>query len=180
MSSLLFELVYALYFVFPAYVANALPVLLGGGHAIDGGKVWSDGRPVFGSHKTIRGFLAGVIGGTLVSVAEMAVLQAVKVPSDFILPFQPTILLGFVVSIGALIGDLVHSFVKRRLGIGEGLPFPVADQLDFVLGAILFSLPLIASSSPWLMILIILIITLPIHLLTNLLAYLLGLKKRPW
>lgn len=180
MSSLLFEVVYALYFIFPAYVANALPVLFGGGRAIDGGKTWSDGKPVFGSHKTVRGFLAGVIGGTLVGVAEMAVLRSAAVPTDFVLPFQSTIWLGFGVSLGALVGDLIHSFVKRRLGIAEGSPFPVADQLDFVLGAILFSFPLLVSPLPWLMILIVLVITLPIHLLTNFFAYLLGLKKKPW
>lgn len=177
MSSWIYEVAYALIFIFPAYAANAIPVVFGGGPPIDGGRKMPDGKPVFGSHKTIRGFAAGIIAGTLTSVAESAVLQF-DAPPGFVLPFQFTVWLGFVISFGALMGDLVHSFVKRRIGVAEGAPHPVADQLDFVLGAVLFSF--LVSAPPVVTILIILVITLPIHLLTNFLAYVVGVKKNPW
>jgi CDP-2,3-bis-(O-geranylgeranyl)-sn-glycerol synthase len=177
MSSWVYEVVYALFFIFPAYVANAIPVILGGGRPIDGGRKMPDGRSIFGSHKTVRGFVAGIIAGTLTGVAQSGLLR-LGLPTDFVLPFDFTVWLAFVVSLGALVGDLVHSFVKRRGGLADGAPLPVADQLDFVVGAVLFSF--FVSPPPWITIAIILVITLPIHLLTNILAHALGAKKTPW
>jgi len=179
MTNWIYEIVYALFFIFPAYAANALPVVFGGGLPIDLGRKMPDGKPVFGSHKTVRGFAAGVIGGTLTSLAQLWVLQVVA-PVDFVLPFQFSALLGFVVSIGALTGDLLHSFVKRRISVAEGAPLPIADQLDFVVGAVLLYSVVLLSPPPLLTIAIIFVITLPIHLLTNVLAYLAGVKKTPW
>lgn len=43
-----------------------------------------------------------------------------------------------MLSLGALIGDLTESFIKRRIGFPPGASLPVADQLDFVAGALLF------------------------------------------
>ena len=55
------DVVHALLFIFPAYCANAAPVIFGGGFPIDGGKTFLDGKPIFGSHKTFRGFLSGLV-----------------------------------------------------------------------------------------------------------------------
>jgi CDP-2,3-bis-(O-geranylgeranyl)-sn-glycerol synthase len=177
MASWTYEIAYALFFIFPAYVANAVPVILGGGQPIDLGRKMPDGKPVFGSHKTIRGFATGIIAGTLTGAGQNAVLRFIA-PSDFALPFQFTLWLAFVISLGALIGDLAHSFVKRRIGISDGAPLPIADQLDFVVGAILFSF--FVSPPPLITIFIIFIITFPVHLLTNIFAYLVGAKRTPW
>lgn len=155
----------AIKFVFPAYCANAAPVVFGGGVPLDLDKSFLDGKPVFGRNKTIRGFFSGLAVGTLVGFAESVL-------------FQYGVLLGFVTSLGALLGDLAESFFKRRLGIPSGATLPVADQLDFVLGALLFSL--IVSPPPPLVALTVLIITPPLHLLTNYIAYVLGLKRTPW
>jgi len=177
MTPWIYEVAYALFFILPAYVANAIPVILGGGPALDAGKKLPDGKPIFGSHKTVRGFAAGVIAGTLTGIVQDAALQYGAL-SDFVPPFQFSVWLGFLISLGALIGDLVHSFVKRRIGVAEGSPLPAADQLDFVVGAVLFSF--VVSPPPLLTIFIILVITLPVHLLTNFLAYVVGVKKTPW
>ena len=179
MTNWIYEVVYALFFIFPAYAANAIPVVLGGGLPVDLGRKWFDGKPIFGSHKTVRGFAAGVIAGTLTSLAQERVLWSVA-PSDFVLPFQFSVLVGFIVSFGALLGDLAHSFVKRRINIVEGAPLPVADQLDFVMGAVLLSFLAPPPHLPVLTIAIILVITLPTHLLTNAIAYVAGAKKTPW
>jgi CDP-2,3-bis-(O-geranylgeranyl)-sn-glycerol synthase len=45
----------ALLFIGPSYVANAAPLLFGGGRPLDGGRNFVDGNPIFGSHKTVRG-----------------------------------------------------------------------------------------------------------------------------
>jgi len=178
MPPLINEVAYALWFILPAYIANAFPVIFGGGLTIDRGKKLRDGKPIFGSHKTVRGFVAGLIAGTLTSLVQAALLQS-DMLSDFVLPFQFTILTGSMIALGALVGDLVHSFIKRRISLAEGSPLPVADQLDFVVGAIFFSV-LVSAPPPLLTVVLILIITPPIHLLTNYLAYLLGAKKTPW
>ena len=164
-NPLIDTLIAALVFILPAYCANAIPVLLGGGRPMDGGKVFSDGRPIFGSHKTVRGFVSGLIVGTLVGFGLSLV-------TDY------SVLLGFAVSLGALLGDLFEAFAKRRLRYAPGASLPVADQLDFVLGALLFSY--LVSPPSWQVTLVVLVITPPIHLLTNFVAYHLGVKKEPW
>jgi CDP-2,3-bis-(O-geranylgeranyl)-sn-glycerol synthase len=156
----------SLIYIFPAYSANAVPVIFGGGQPLDFGKNFKDSRPIFGSHKTFRGFFAGLLIGTLVGVGESFVFNN----------YNP--LLGFTLSLGAVAGDLLGAFVKRRLGFAPGAFLPIIDQVDFVLCALLLSLP-IAPPTP-IMALTIIVVTIPIHLLTNLLAYLMRVKKKPW
>ena len=165
------DVAYALYFIFPAYCANAAPVIFGGGPPIDSGKSFLDGRPVLGPRKTFRGFIVGLSIGTLVGF-----LQGFLPPLNGFLPKYP--LIGFMLSLGALVGDLTESFVKRRLGFPPGASFPVADQLDFIAGALLFSL--LVSPPPLHIALITVVITPPIHLLMNFLAYVVKLKKEWW
>jgi len=59
----------ALIFIFPAYCTNAAPVIFGGGGPIDCGKSFIDGKPLFGSHKTVRGFISGLASGILATIA---------------------------------------------------------------------------------------------------------------
>lgn len=158
----------ALKFIFPAYCANAIPVITGGGCPIDFGKRFFDGKPIFGTNKTFRGFFCGLSVGTAVGLVE----------SVF---FSYPILFGLLLSLGALFGDLAGAFLKRRIGLAPGDLFPVVDQVDFILGAILLSLPISFQIELSLeLVVTTLIITPPIHLLTNFAAYKLGLKSNPW
>jgi CDP-2,3-bis-(O-geranylgeranyl)-sn-glycerol synthase len=152
-------------FILPAYCANALPVLVGGGLPLDFGKNFIDGKPILGKNKTFRGFFFGLAIGTAVGSLETVL-------------FRYPILFGLLLSLGALLGDLFAAFVKRRLGIAPGGLLPVVDQVDFIIGAILFALPLGIVS--WELAVAVLIITPPIHVLTNFAAYKLGLKNNPW
>lgn len=158
----------AIWFILPAYVANATPVILGGGAPIDGGHKFIDGRPIFGPGKTIRGFAAGLTAGTV-----FGVLQGMAVGQIYI-----HAVIGFLLAVGALIGDLLGSFFKRRLNIQQGASAPVLDQLGFVVIAMVFASSVALPS--WEVVLTILIITPPIHLATNFLGYKLGLKSRPY
>ncbi len=164
----------ALWFIFPAYCANAAPVIFGGGKPMDFGKKFFDGKPFLGSHKTFRGFLVGIIVGTLVGMAQTIIYENILL--DYNSQFQYSILLGFMLSIGALTGDLIESFIKRRISRSPGSSLPVADQIDFILGAFLFSIPVLPPSL--ISALIILLVTIPIHLLTNLGAALLNMKNK--
>jgi CDP-2,3-bis-(O-geranylgeranyl)-sn-glycerol synthase len=174
MTVTIIDVGYALWFIFPAYCANAVPVIFGGGRSVDFGKNFLDAKPILGSHKTLRGFFSGLLVGTLVGFLQTLLFQYVL--SRYYAQFQYDVLLGFVISLGALVGDLIESFIKRRLDLPPGSSLPIGDQLDFVGGALLFSL--VVSPPSLLTILLILVITLPIHFLTNLLAELLGIKRK--
>jgi CDP-2,3-bis-(O-geranylgeranyl)-sn-glycerol synthase len=132
---------------------------------MDFGKNFFDGKRVFGNNKTYRGFFFGLAVGIAVGLVECFL-------------FGYPILFSVLSPLGALLGDLTAAFLKRRLGIAPGGLFPVVDQVDFVVGALLFSLPLAIVS--WELAVAVLIITPPIHLVTNFVAYKLGLKKNPW
>ena len=158
-------IVEAFKFIFPAYCANAAPVLAGGGLPMDFGKNFVDGRRVFGQNKTFRGFFFGLIIGVFVGLVEYAV-------------FGYPLLFSFLSPLGALFGDLTGAFLKRRLNIAPGGLLPIVDQVDFVVGAVLFSLPLGIVS--WELAITVMLVTPPIHLLTNFVAYKLKLKSNPW
>lgn len=166
MSATMHLIIEALKFIFPAYCANAVPVLVGGGLPIDLGKKFLDGKPLFGKNKTFKGFFSGLIIGTTVGLIE----------SVFFPEYHA--LFGFLISLGALIGDLAGAFIKRRIGIAPGGPLPIIDQIDFIIGAIVLVSPLKVLYLE--LTLTVVMITIPIHVLTNFAAYKMGLKKNPW
>lgn len=154
------KIIEAMLYILPAYIANATPTLTKGNKPLDFNHKFVDGRPIFGKNKTIEGALIGMIAGALTSIALG----------------KP--LIGFSLTIGALLGDLLGAFIKRRLGKPPGSPTPILDQLDFLLGALLLSCPFFR---PALEIVIILIMITPIlHVTTNMLAYVLRIKNKPW
>ena len=150
-----------IYIFLPAYLANATPVLLGGGGPLDGGRTWRDGEPILGDHKTVRGTLSGIAAGILTGLLQGAPLR------------------GVLLAVGAIGGDLIVSFIKRRLKIKPGALLPLADQMDFIVLAVIL-LSLFQPLPTWDRIIAILVATLPIHYLTNVLAWLLKLKSNPW
>jgi CDP-2,3-bis-(O-geranylgeranyl)-sn-glycerol synthase len=156
----------ALKFIFPAYCANGTPVLAGGGAKMDFGKNFVDGKRIFGNNKTFRGFFFGWAIGMLVGSIEYVVFPGFPVLFIVLTP------------LGALLGDLAGAFLKRRLGIAPGGLLPIVDQIDFVVGALLFALPLMIVY--WQLAVTVLLITPPIHLFTNFVAYKAKLKKNPW
>ena len=146
-------------------MANAAPLLLGGGAPLDGGKNFLDGERIFGAHKTVRGLAAGIIAGSLIGLAES--------PVDSRLLFG-----GFVIALGTVLGDLLGAFFKRRIRIKPGSPLPIVDQLDFVFGGLILGQLVFPLS--WWSVLIVVLVTPPIHLGTNYGAYLLGIKRTRW
>jgi predicted MPP superfamily phosphohydrolase len=79
---------------------------------LDGNRLWSDGRPLFGPHKTIRGILASVLG-SLVFASLLGL---------------PWFMVGGAALL-AMAGDLWSSFIKRRFNYQSGDTVPVLDQL---------------------------------------------------
>ena len=150
----------AVYLFLPAYFANASPVVLGGGEPLDGGRKWLDGKPFLGSHKTVKGTFFGFVVGAVVGF------------------LQGNPLGGVLQSVGAITGDIVASFFKRRWNLRPGESMPLVDQLDFITFAILMSYPVQRTSLEG--VLLILVLTVPIHYVVNYVAWLLRLKENPW
>lgn len=162
-----------LWLLVPAYIANATPVVFSGERRLDGGRELY-GRPLLGAGKTVFGTLSGLLSGVIATFILLW-LQA-----SFTLPeFLPAISLwlGGLLTVGAVSGDVLASFVKRRLGLERGEPLPLVDQLDFYFGAILLSSLIFFDFKIFIMGLI---VTPPVHKLFNLLAFKVSLKDVSW
>ncbi len=123
-------------------VANGAPVLAAylPGHwlrgPLDRGRTWHDGRRLLGHSDTVRGVIASLL---LTTVAALLLHQPASI--------------GLMIAFFAMLGDAVSSFVKRRLGLGNGARAFGLDQVPESL------LPLLAVKShyalTWLDILIV-------------------------
>lgn len=162
----------------PAMVANAMPLItrryvFRNPHPIDFGKAFIDGRRVFGDNKSLEGFMSGVAAGSLIGLAYSYYFRT-----------HSWLLYGFISGFGAMCGDLLNSFVKRRLGLAPGRPFIPLDQISFLLMAFvaikvskvdvmvgheLDGVDFIAG----------LVLAGLLHPLTNYIAYLVGVKETP-
>ncbi|MBI4360545.1 CDP-2,3-bis-(O-geranylgeranyl)-sn-glycerol synthase [Candidatus Micrarchaeota archaeon] len=168
-----------LVFIFPAYVANAVPVLFAGKTPIDLGESLDDGHRFFGKGKTVRGFLAGVVAGTA-SGAAIAYAQPGFLPA---LSLWEKTALAFLLGVGAMLGDLAGSFVKRRLRVPSGGKIRFLDQMPFLLVALLLSVlafPELATEIGLTGLGFLVVVTLVLHRTVNWVAHAAGLKKVPW
>jgi len=175
----------------PMFIANATATFpRGRGPPMDLGRNWrGDGRRVLGPSKTWSGFLFGSV-----FALPFALLQAYLIdiaPSDLRLvpSFGPTLWAALPVALlltfGAMTGDALGSFLKRRLDRPSGSRTLFLDQLPFVavpIGIGLVAFP--ATFGPvfgslegiaWL-----LVYTLGFHAAFNWIGYWAGLKKVPW
>ena len=169
-----------LYFILPAYFSNGGALAFGGGTPVDFGKSDSKGNRWIGDGVTWRGLIAGTLIGTLTGAVQgyfgPAIMAEIGqyIMTPIITDIHSGILIGFLLGFGALLGDAIGSFLKRRLGIGRGQRAPILDQLDFIIVALILVSPVVKMSLPF--VIVVLIVTLIIHSLANIIAYLLGIK----
>ena len=180
---LLIAVLGAVYFMLPAYVANLSGLAFGGGTPVDGGRECKDGRRLIGNGVTWKGLQNGTIIGTLVGAVlgiigtfygDLSVLTGGIIDLHVYGSLIGGLILGFLMAFGALLGDAVGSFLKRRMGLERGAPAPFMDQLDFVVGALVLSLLVVRIS--WSFFIIIALLSLVLHLGSNTFAYLIGIK----
>lgn len=171
-----------IWLLLPAYTPNNFAVVFGGGTPLDFGKNFIDGKRILGDGKTIRGFVAGVFGGILVAHLQLLIERAFGFQIYSKLQYHQFLQLVSLLAFGAMAGDSLGSFIKRRFGVERGRCFPILDQLTFLLIAYAF-----ASLSPAFgylftpeIILIGIVITPLLHLAVNVVAYVLKLKEVPW
>ena len=164
----------SLYFFLPAYLANITPTLVK--------KIPFLAQPLWekklGSHKTWRGLVLGTVVGGIIFI-----LQQLAYGSGFTslaiidyADFSP--LLGFLLGLGALVGDTVKSYYKRKAHVAPGQPWIPWDQSDFVVGGLLGSFVLYVPPAD--VALVLLVFSPFLHIVTNHLAYWLGIRKEKW
>ncbi len=181
-----------LWLLFPAMTSNSWAVIFGGGTPMDFGRSWR-GKRIFGDGKTWRGFFFGVVFGTLVGLAEIALMDAGLIrysPSHwgFGSTYLDALPLLVVLCAGALLGDTSKSFIKRRLGMERGHKVPVLDWYDFLVGALIlafifyfsWTLDNLFLNYNWIGMLFLLILIPPMHRLFNIIGYKMGKKNVPW
>lgn len=148
-------------------VANGAPVLakkLLGAHlarSIDGGACHADGRPWLGPSKTFRGLIASIIGTT--AVAPLIGISWT---------------LGLLAAFMAMAGDLMASFVKRRLGYMSSERAPGLDQVPESLLPALALAPFLPLSLLDIAA-VVLVFSVTIPVLSRLLFHL-GIRDRPY
>jgi CDP-2,3-bis-(O-geranylgeranyl)-sn-glycerol synthase len=170
-----------LWLFLPALLANLTPPLVKKidflGYPVDFGAKFR-GQRVFGDHKTFRGLFFGIIVAMAVAYIQMRLYAypAFQWLSIMDYPYYNVLLLGFLLGFGALFGDMVKSFFKRQVGIKPGKSFVPFDQLDFLIGAVVFLLFVYIPS--WKIVTVLLVVGFLLHVVTNLIGYLIGVNKQ--
>lgn len=157
------------YLMLPAYAANMTPPFArfwrGWNHPIS--ERW------LGSHKTVVGAIAGVATGVLCAFLESRIHWRGALVS-----YERWPIIGIGLGAGAMGGDIAKSFVKRRIGIAAGERWIPADQLDFAVGAlVVIARPARLGLTD---VAIVLVVTWIGDVVVNRVAYMLGIRERPW
>jgi len=176
---LLLLLFSAIWYILPAYIANAVPCILGGGRPVDFGKNFFDGYRLIGNGVTYRGTFFGILFGIITGILQHFIVILYMGPkSVFNYGLTGYIILSFLLATGALFGDMLGSFIKRRFKLNQGQSAPLLDQITFIVFALLFAYPFYPL--PINTIILLLVISPLIHLSSNIVAYKLHLKKVWW
>jgi CDP-2,3-bis-(O-geranylgeranyl)-sn-glycerol synthase len=156
-----------LYLLLLTTVANGAPAIVRNFFGrrfvfpLDGGLRLKDGQPLFGSSKTLRGLAASV-------VATAALAALLGFPWD----------LGALISVCAMVGDAISSFIKRRLRMPPKGHAPVLDQVPESLLPLLAVQPALDLS--WLSIGVVVSAFVAVHLILSPLLFRLHIRDRPY
>lgn len=159
--------------IVPMYFANSSAVFFHGSSPLDFNLKWKDGNRLLGGGKTVRGTIFGILMGWVAGI-----IFWILAPEQTKLVSGNYIVYAFLLSFGAITGDVIKSFFKRRAGVESGKPLLVVDQLDFIAGGIL--LGMIEFTPTLEEFIIICIMTLILHRWFNYIAFKANLKKVPW
>ncbi|MCB1829723.1 MAG: CDP-archaeol synthase [Chromatiaceae bacterium] len=149
------------------FIANGSPILarrfLGErfGRALDGGRVLADGRPLLGASKTLR----GIVSALLVTMLAAPLLGV-------------SWIVGLLLAVFAMLGDLSSSFLKRRLGLQPSSMALGLDQIPESLLPLMVCRPLLELS--WAQVLWLTLAFFVLELILSQLLYRLGIRKHPY
>jgi len=160
------------------------------------------GVRIFGDHKSWRGLISGIIAGLIIVGFQTWLFNQTM---DFSTPCNPIcididvskipsfqflrdiswvdyskvnwVFFGILAGAGPLLGDAIKSFFKRRMNLKPGATWFPFDQIDYIVGGIVFLLPIIQLE--WWKYLVVAIVYFALHLISAAIGYLLKLKDSP-
>ena len=169
------------YFMLPAYFANMAPVMAKKirlfAFPIDFSRTINN-KPVFGKNKTFRGFVFGTIFAIIIAYLQFSLYNIDFFRNISFFSYQNWLLFGILMGFGALAGDLIKSFFKRRLGIKPGENFIPFDQTDFVVGALVLIMPIFSLTLK--IFIVSLLLSFILHIIINHLAFYLKIRNEKW
>jgi CDP-2,3-bis-(O-geranylgeranyl)-sn-glycerol synthase len=170
----------AMWFIAPAGFATMVPVLVRPifgflAYPVDANyKI--NGEPLFGKNKTWRGVIFATLTGVVYFWFQKSLVDIPWFASISIINYKTTSLwFGFLMGLGAIVGDLIKSFFKRRFKIPPGVSWFPFDQIDYVIGALAFLAPLYFPGFRFSLGL--LLVGIGLHLLSNVLGHVMKLRK---
>lgn len=153
--------------LFLILVANGSPILLrylmrdAFSFPIDSGCRLADGQPLFGGTKTWRGLIGSLL------ITSLAALMIGHDPGT-----------GLLAASGAMCGDLLSSFLKRRLGMRSSTRALLLDQVPESLIPALLLMQAFDLSAAAIAVLVLVFFLLDVIL--SRLLYQLGIRKKPY
>lgn len=169
-------LIEAFWFFLPAGIANLspviaarLPLLKKWKAPLDMGKT-INGQRVLGANKTWR----GLVFGALTAAVTAGIIYEVRGGNHGLVA---AMMIGALMGLGALLGDAVESFFKRRRGVKPGDAWFPFDQIDYIIGGLLLAAPFTDVSFK--LVLTVFILYFLLHVVTSYFGYLVGLKDKP-
>jgi CDP-2,3-bis-(O-geranylgeranyl)-sn-glycerol synthase len=146
---------------------------------IDFGKKFL-GQPILGSHKSWRGALLGIVIGLLAALIQGYLYQFPVIQRISLIDYGQIniFIFGLLISTGAVLGDLIFAFIKRRLKMKPGARFIPFDQTNYVIGSaifltVIFKIGIIV----WITVFI---LTFLLHIIANRIGYHLKLNRAKW
>lgn len=147
--------------------ANSAPVIAArifgkhGQRPVDGGRIMSDGNPLFGASKTWRGIVAALLlTGFVAWVMGL------------------TLVFGLLFGLCAMLGDLLSSFIKRRLGKPPSSQAWLLDQLPEALVPLIFASWSLNYS--WIVVVFVALVFMLAVVLASPVLFKLGIRKKPY
>ncbi len=136
-----------------------------------------NGIPILGANKTIRGLIVATILGGIIFLLQKILFDFEFFKSISIIDYQHIPwFAGMFMGFGAIFGDAIKSFFKRRFKINPGKSWIPFDQIDYVLGGILFFSWFYVPAS--IDIVFLLIIGVILHIIVNIIGYYLGIREQ--
>jgi CDP-2,3-bis-(O-geranylgeranyl)-sn-glycerol synthase len=183
---MLLDLIFVFWFFAPAGVANIaaffsskIPYIGKFSYPVDGYATFRKKR-ILGDHKTIRGFICGILAGVGIVYLQIFLYNTFWfLPHIILIDYNTVnpILLGSLAGFGALAGDAIKSFFKRQMGIKPGVSWFPFDQIDYIVGGMFFTslyLPLTVGQY-----VVLFLLWFFLHPFISFLGYLLKFKNQP-
>ncbi|MBI2107611.1 CDP-archaeol synthase [Candidatus Woesearchaeota archaeon] len=181
-ESFAFFVLKCFYFMLPAYLSNMAPVFVKKifnfmAVPLDFNKTMN-GKPILGENKTFRGVFFGTLFGILIAFLQYYLYQYGFYRNLSFFDYSNWLLFGFLMGFGAIISDSIKSFFKRRAGVKPGDKFMPFDQVDFVIGGLVFIMPVFSLT--WAIFLTSLLLSFLLHILSVHVAFYLHIRDEKW